>query len=76
MSFPREHLLFAVWYLRAKRYIVQDDRSSFIISAEGVDFLEEQLPHNEVLYKIFRASEAGLMVYPKALLSNSSTSRA
>ncbi|MBX9600525.1 MAG: DnaJ domain-containing protein [Bryobacteraceae bacterium] len=23
MSFPREHLLFAVWYLRAKRYIVQ-----------------------------------------------------
>ena len=68
MAFPREHLLFAIWYLRAKRLILQDDRSSFIISAEGVDFLESQLPSNEVLYKIFRASEAGLMVYPKALI--------
>jgi curved DNA-binding protein CbpA len=67
MSFPRERLLFAIWYLRAKRYIAQDDRSSFIITAEGVDFLESQLPTNQILYKIFRASESGVMVYPKAL---------
>jgi len=69
MGFPREGLLFALWYLRAKRYVVQDDRSSFIISAEGVDYLESQLPTNQILYKIFRASEAGVMVYPKALSS-------
>jgi curved DNA-binding protein CbpA len=69
MGFPREGLLFALWYLRAKRYVVQDDRSSFIISAEGVDYLESQLPTNQILYKIFRASEAGVMVYPKALTS-------
>ena len=69
MAFPRERLLFALWYLRAKRYVVQDDRSSFIISAEGVDYLESQLPTNQILYKIFRASEAGVMVYPKALTS-------
>src|SRR6202043_1631177 len=55
MGFPRERLLFAIWYLRAKRYVVQDDRSSFIISAEGVDYLEGQLPNNEMLHKIFRA---------------------
>ncbi|HTP87348.1 MAG TPA: DnaJ domain-containing protein [Bryobacteraceae bacterium] len=67
MAFPRERLLFAIWYLRAKRYIMQDDRSSFIITAEGVDFLESQLPTNQILYKIFRASESGVMVYPKAL---------
>jgi curved DNA-binding protein len=67
MAFPRERLLFAIWYLRAKRFVVQDDRSSFIISAEGVDFLESQLPTNQILHKIFRASEAGVMVYPKAL---------
>lgn len=72
MAFPRERLLFAMWYLRAKRYIVQDDRSSFIISADGVDFLESQLPTNQILYKIFRASEAGVMVYPKALTSKTS----
>jgi curved DNA-binding protein CbpA len=69
MAFPRERLLFALWYLRSKRYVVQDDRSSFIISAEGVDYLESQLPSNEILYKIFRASETGVMVYPKALTS-------
>jgi curved DNA-binding protein len=69
MSFPRERLLFALWYLRAKRYVLQDDRSSFIISAEGVDFLESQLPTNQILYKIFRDTESGVMVYPKALTS-------
>ena len=72
MAFPRERLLFAVWYLRAKRYLLQDDRSSFIISAEGVDFLESQLPTNQILYKIFRDTEAGVMVYPKALTSKTS----
>jgi curved DNA-binding protein len=61
--------LLALWYLRAKRLVLQDDRSSFIISAEGVDYLEGQLPTNQILYKIFRASENGVMVYPKALTS-------
>jgi curved DNA-binding protein CbpA len=70
MSSPRERLLFAIWYLRAKRHIAQDDRSSFIITAEGVDFLESQLPTNQILYKIFRAAESGVMVYPKALAGN------
>lgn len=69
MAFPRERLLFALWYLRAKRYVLQDDRSSFIISAEGVDYLERELPDNQILHKIFRASESGVMVYPKALSS-------
>ena len=67
--FPASASLFALWYLRAKRFVVQDDRSSFIISAEGVDYLESQLPTNQILYKIFRASESGVMVYPKALTS-------
>jgi len=69
MAFPREKLLFAIWYLKAKRHIVQDERSSFIITADGVDFLEAQLPSNQILHKIFRASETGVMVYPKQLAS-------
>jgi curved DNA-binding protein CbpA len=72
MDFPREHLHFAMWYLKAKKYVQQDDRSSFILSAEGVDYLESQLPGNELLYKIFRASESGVMVYPKGLLNGKS----
>ncbi|MEO8028122.1 MAG: hypothetical protein ABI823_16680, partial [Bryobacteraceae bacterium] len=61
------HLLFAIWYLKAKKLIMQDDRSSFIITADGADFLESQLPTNDILYKIYRASETGLMVFPKQL---------
>jgi curved DNA-binding protein CbpA len=72
MAFPRERLLFALWYLRAKRFVLQDDRSSFIIAAEGVDFLESQLPTNQILYKIFRDTESGVMVFPKALTSKTS----
>src|ERR1700685_230832 len=73
MAFPRERLLFALWYLRSKRLVLQDDRSSFIISAEGVDYLESQLPTNQILYKIFRDTESGVMVYPKALTSKTSS---
>jgi curved DNA-binding protein CbpA len=70
MAFPREHLQFSIWYLKGRRYITQDDRSSFVITADGVDFLETQLPNNEILYKIFRASESGVMVFPKGLLAD------
>ena len=69
MSFPREHLRFALWCLKAKRCVAQDDRSSFIITAEGVDYLESALPESDLLQRIFRASESGVMVYPKALLN-------
>ncbi len=69
MSFPREHLEFAMWYLKGRRFITQDDRSSFVITPEGVEHLESQLPNNDILYKIFRASESGVMVFPKGLLA-------
>jgi hypothetical protein len=69
MGFPREHLRFAIWYLRARKMLTQDDRSSFQVTAEGVEYLEGQLPANELWARIFRASESGVMVYPKALLS-------
>jgi curved DNA-binding protein CbpA len=68
MSFPREHLHFAMWYLKAKKYVTQDDRSSFIVTAEGVDYLESQLPVNDLLRRVFEATESSVMVYPKALL--------
>jgi len=68
MAFPREHLAFAVWYLRSKKFILQDDRSSFIITSDGVDYLETQMRADESLYDIFRASENGVMVQSKTLL--------
>jgi curved DNA-binding protein CbpA len=68
MAFPREHLSFAIWYLRSKKYILQDDRSSFIITSDGVDYLEVQIRDKKDLYEIFRAAETGLMISTKALL--------
>jgi curved DNA-binding protein len=38
---PREHLEFTIWYLLQKKFVVRDDQSRLVITADGVDFLEE-----------------------------------
>lgn len=70
MALPREGLLFALWYLGAKQFVVQDDSSSYIITAAGVDYLEGQLPQDQMLSRIFRAAQAGGRGYVKALPPN------
>ena len=55
MATPREHLLFASWYLREKEYARLDDRSNLLITAQGVDHLEKNLPSNGVLYRLLKA---------------------
>ena len=59
MSIPREHLVFTIWYLKAKRFIQQDDRSSMLITADGIDFLEANLPEHKTMYKMLEAAEMG-----------------
>lgn len=59
MSFPREHLMFALWYLKEKGYIQQDEHSNYAISAKGVDYVEANLPNNRILYKLLKAAEFG-----------------
>jgi curved DNA-binding protein len=59
MSIPREHLLFTIWYLKSKRYIVQDDRSSLMITADGIDFLETHLPEHKTMHKMLEAADMG-----------------
>jgi curved DNA-binding protein CbpA len=54
MGTPREHLLFATWYLREKQHVRLDDRSNLLITAEGVDYVEQNLPSNRVLYRLLR----------------------
>jgi curved DNA-binding protein len=60
MSIPREHLLFTIWYLKAKRYIQQDDRSSLLVTADGIDFLEANLPQHKSMFKLIEAADMGL----------------
>lgn len=43
---PREHLEFTVWYLAQKKLVQRDDSARLMITAEGVDFLEENYRSN------------------------------
>ena len=55
MSFPREHLEFALWYLHEKQYIRTLNNSDYAISAAGVEYLEDEFPSNSVLHKLLHA---------------------
>ena len=49
MAFPREHLNFALWYLKAKEYVCQEDNSDCGITAEGIDFIEAHSSTDELV---------------------------
>ena len=57
MSFPREHLEFALWFLREKLYIRPGDHSDYVISAMGVEYLESELPSHGNLSKLLHAPQ-------------------
>jgi curved DNA-binding protein CbpA len=42
----REHLEFTIWYLLQKKFVVRDDQSRLVITADGVDHLEENYRAN------------------------------
>jgi curved DNA-binding protein CbpA len=59
MSFPREHLLFTMWYLKERNLLQMDDASDYVITGDGVDYVEANLPSNKILYKLLKAAESG-----------------
>jgi curved DNA-binding protein CbpA len=59
MSFPREHLMFTLWYLKEKDEIRADENSSFVITWRGVEYVESNLTSHRVLYKLLKAAETG-----------------
>lgn len=40
---PREHLEFSIWYLTQKRFVQRGDDSALTITAEGVEYLENNI---------------------------------
>ena len=52
MGFPRDYLDFTLWYLFKKGYIARADNAQFALTAEGVDFVEEQRGEIPVLNKM------------------------
>jgi curved DNA-binding protein len=58
MSLPREHLEFTIWYLRDKGFVKRDETSNdIVITGEGVDFVESNLPVNRIVRKLLKAPE-------------------
>jgi curved DNA-binding protein len=55
MSFPREHLEFAIWFLLEKQYIRSGNHSDYCIAAAGVEYLESEVPSNRLLSKLLHA---------------------
>ena len=43
---PREHLQFTIWYLVQRKLLQRDDSSQLLITADGVDFLEQNFRTN------------------------------
>jgi hypothetical protein len=56
MNFPREYLHFTTWYLRSKGYVTVEDNSDFILTASGVDFVEEHSGTNPLLQRLLLSS--------------------
>ena len=55
MAFPREHLLFTLWYLRHKGLVEFNLNSEYEITAEGIDLVESKFPKSTVLQKLIAA---------------------
>jgi curved DNA-binding protein CbpA len=74
MSFPREHLLFTMWYLKERNFLQMDHSSDYVITGDGVDYVEEHLPNNKILYKLLEAAQGGSMRTPSKAESASEPS--
>jgi len=59
MSFPREHLMFTLWYLKDADLVRQDETSNFVINSQGVDYVEKNLSQHQTLYHLIKAAETG-----------------
>jgi curved DNA-binding protein len=55
MSFPREYIAFAVWYLRDRGFVQMGDNSDYVLTATGADHVETNSPRNAVFHKLLRA---------------------
>lgn len=57
MAFPREHLMFTLWYLIEKELVRQNEHSDFVITGTGVDYVEADLPRKQFLYHLLKPGD-------------------
>jgi curved DNA-binding protein CbpA len=56
LSATQEELNFALWYLKQRSLVSMDDKSSFQITVDGMDFLEENRPDENVVMPLIKAA--------------------
>jgi curved DNA-binding protein len=59
MAVPREHLVFTLWYLGEKEAIRRDEKSNYVITSDGIDYVESNLSSNRILRRLLTAAETG-----------------
>lgn len=57
-------LTFALWYLKQRGYVINDDKSNLMITVEGMDFLESNRPTSEDVMPFIKASAIGQNAKP------------
>jgi curved DNA-binding protein len=68
MQFPREHLLFTIWYLRNKQLLEFNMNSEYEITADGIDLVESKFPKSTVLQKLISAPTGSKLKPASAVL--------
>ncbi|MGA3130901.1 MAG: J domain-containing protein [Terracidiphilus sp.] len=59
MGFPRDYLDFTLWYLQKKGYVAKTDSALYVLTVDGVDFVETQRSNSSTLNKLL-TSGSGL----------------
>ena len=71
MAFPREHLCFALWYLKEKKYTTQLDNSDVALTAAGVDYVES-VSQNPLVARLLNHQQESCKPAAEELTPNSS----
>jgi len=75
MAFPREHLMFTIWYLRQKKLVEFNDNSEYEITAEGIDLVESKFPKSTVLQKLIAPPASSKLKPATVVLDSLRTTR-
>jgi hypothetical protein len=54
-AIPREHLGFAIWFLKGKQHIQVGENSDYVITPFGAEFLESHIQSSPILYRLLQA---------------------
>jgi DnaJ domain len=67
MALPREYLNFTTWYLKSKQFVVMGDSCDYVLTADGVDFVEQNAGRSQILSGLLLEGRTKLPSGPQRL---------